>query len=247
MMSQMTPERILIVEDAPDTRAGLRAALEEVAGYTVSDVGDGAKALPAFLSVRPHLVLVDIGLPGMNGFDLCERMREMAEVPVIVFSASRDTEAKLEAFRRGADDFVVKDAPLDELLARIEAALRRARLRGPDLQEVGVYSDSVLRLDAGQATVTVRGLPAELTPIEYTLLTHLVQHPGQPFTAAQLAHRVWGPEYGSEDQVKWHIGRLRRKIERDPAGPELVVTRRGFGYSYVPPATSRSPFKPHSG
>ena len=231
----MTSERILVVEDAPDLRAGLRAALEEIAAYEVFEAGDGRGALAAFFAERPDLVLLDIGLPDMNGFDLCERMREMSDVPVIVFSGTRETEAKLEAFRRGADDYVVKDARIDELLARIDASLRRARVARANGSEADVYADPALQLDLTRSTATVRGQPVDLTPIEYRLLSFLVRHPRRPFRAEELLHRIWGAGYGSEDQVKWHIGHLRRKIECDPANPELLVTRRGFGYSYMPP------------
>ena len=232
----MTCERILVVEDAADLRAALRAALEEIAGYEVFEAEDGRRALASFFTVHPDLVLLDIGLPGMDGFDLCERMREMSDVPVIVFSGTSDTEAKLEAFRRGADDYVVKDVQIDELLARIDASLRRARVPASNGGEADVYADPVLQLDLARATATIRGKPVELTPIEYRLLSLLVRHPRRPFRAQELLHRIWGVEYHSEDQVKWHIGHLRRKIERDCGSPELLVTRRGFGYSYVPPS-----------
>jgi len=232
----MSNERILVVEDAPDLRAALRAALEEIAAYEVFEAEDGRRALEAFFTARPNLVLLDIGLPGMNGLDICERMREMSDVPVIVFSGTSETEAKLEAFRRGADDYVVKDVRIDELLARIETSLRRARGSASNDGETDVYADPVLHLHLSRATATIRGKPVELTPIEYRILSLLVQHPRRPFRTEELLHRVWGAEYHSEDQVKWHIGHLRRKIERDWGSPELVVTRRGFGYSYMPPS-----------
>ena len=234
-VSPMASDKILLVEDAPDLRAGLRAALEEIGAYEVFEAEDGRRALTAFFAVRPDLVLLDIGLPGMNGFDICERMREVSDVPVIVFSCRNETEAKLEAFRRGADDYVVKDVQIDELLARIDASLRRARAHASSGEMPDAYSDPVLQLDLTRSTATVRGKPVDLTLTEYRLLSLLVQHPRRPFRAEELLHRVWGAGYHSEDQVKWHIGHLRRKIERDCGNPELLVTRRGFGYSYVPP------------
>ena len=232
----MASGRILVVEDAPDVRAGLRAALEDIGEYEVFEAEDGHQALSTFFVVHPDLVLLDIGLPGMSGFDLCERMREMSDVPVIVFSAKRETEMKLEAFRRGADDYVVKDVHVDELLARIGASLRRTRVPTSSGRAVDVYADPVLQLDLTRATASIRGTPVELTPTEYRLLSVLVQHPRRPFGTRELLHKVWGAEYHSEDQVKWHINHLRRKIERDSGNPELLVTRRGFGYSYVPPS-----------
>ena len=127
---------------------------------------------------------------------------------------------------------------MDELLARIDASLRRARVPPSGNRTPDAYADAVLHLDLTRATATVRGTPVELTPIEYRLLSLLVQDPRRPFSSEELLHKVWGAEYHSEDQVKWHVGHLRRKIELDHADPELLVTRRGFGYSYMPPPAS---------
>ncbi|MBM3957867.1 MAG: response regulator transcription factor [Gemmatimonadetes bacterium] len=231
----MTCETILLVEDAPDVRASLRAALEELGSYQVHEAENGAQALVAFFELRPDLVLLDIGLPKMSGFDVCERVREMSDVPVVVLSARGEVEAKVEALRKGADDYVVKGGSMNELLARIEAGLRRARATASRSSNREVHADGALRLDLGRATATVRGEPVELTPTEFKLLSLLVQHPGRPFGTEELAHRIWGAEDRSEDQVKWHVGHLRRKIERDWGRPEMVVTRRGFGYAYMPP------------
>ena len=226
--------RVLVVEDDPGFRVAIEAALED-AGCELMIIDDGNEALRGLYSFRPDLVLLDIRLPGMNGLDLCERIRAMSEVPIIIFSALHDTGEKLLAFERGADDYVVKDTPMEELTARIAVALRHSnKSRSADVEEG--YSDSCVEIDFTRYAVRVRGEDVDLTPTEYKILTLLVKRAGQPVPPQQLLRRVWGPEYDSEDLVKWHVGRLRRKIELNPEKPELVVTRRGFGYVYAAPA-----------
>ena len=238
----MACEKILLVEDAPDVRAGIRAALEELAAYEVFEAASGPEALATFYEVRPDLVLLDIGLPEMSGIEVCERVREMSDVPVIVLSARAEVESKVEALSRGADDYVVKGASMTELLARIEAGLRRTRASTSN-GRAGLHADGVLQLDQERATARVRGEPVELTPTELKLLGLLVEHPGRPLGTGELARRLWGVEDRSEDQVKGHGGHLRRKIERDWGRPEMVVTRRGFGYAYVSPQAPPIPLR----
>jgi DNA-binding response OmpR family regulator len=231
----MAADKILIVEDGAELRRALTGLFAD-AGFEPHGVADGDSAMRAFYSVQPDLALLDIRLPGLSGLELCSRIREMSDIPIIIFSGIGDTKEKLEAFNRGADDYVVKTASLDELLARVHAGLRRAT-KTPQAQETAseVYRDSIINVDFSRSTVTVRGKAVDLTPTEYQLLSILVQNAGHPIRADQLLRRVWGPEYSTEDLVKWHIRHLRRKIEEDPERPKLVVTRRGFGYVYVRP------------
>lgn len=230
----MSSEKLLIVEDGAEVRKALTALFAD-AGLQPYGVADGDEAMRAFYSVQPDLVLLDIRLPGLSGLELCSRVREMSDVPIIIFSGIGDTKEKLEAFNRGADDYVVKTASLDELLARVNASLRRAR-PGQGQEVAGeVYNDPALSVDFARCAVSVRGTSIDLTPTEYQLLSILVQNAGHPIRADQLLRRVWGPEYNTEDLVKWHIRHLRRKIEQDAERPRLVVTRRGFGYVYVRP------------
>jgi len=226
--------RVLAVEDDPGFRVAIEAALED-AGCRLMLIDDGGEALRGLYSFRPDLVLLDIRLPGMNGLDLCASIRSMSDVPIIIFSALHDTSEKLIAFERGADDYVVKDTPMEELTARIAVALRHAGPTTTHEVEEG-YTDSCVEIDFTRFSVRVRGEDVDLTPTEYKILTLLVKRVGEPIPPQQLLRRVWGPEYDSEDLVKWHVGHLRRKIELNPEKPELVVTRRGFGYVYARPA-----------
>ncbi len=226
--------KILAVEDDPDVGFALQATLSD-AGYECAVITDGDEALRGLYGFQPDLVLLDLNLPGTPGMELCEQIRGMSDVPVIIFTAEARTDEKLEAFARGADDYVVKDCPVDELLARIAAGLRRARTPAATERRDDLYTDAVLEVDYARSEVKVRGERVNLTPTEYKILTFLVEQIGRPVPPDRLLKRVWGPEYSGEDLVKWHMAHLRRKIEADPDRPELVVTRRGFGYMYAPP------------
>ncbi|MFP6595662.1 MAG: winged helix-turn-helix domain-containing protein [Dehalococcoidia bacterium] len=216
------------------TRTAIEAALED-AGCELLIIDDGNETLRSLYSFRPELVLLDIRLPGVNGLDLCSSIRSISDVPIIIFSALHDISEKLIAFERGADDYVVKDTPMEELTARIAVTLRHA---GPStiVEPDEGYADSCVEIDFTRFSVRVRGVEVDLTPTEYKILTLLVKRAGEPVPPQQLLRRVWGPEYDSEDLVKWHVGHLRRKIELNPEKPELVITRRGFGYVYARPA-----------
>ena len=227
----MTSEKILAVEDSSEVREALDGAITE-AGYRLNMIADGDEALRVFYEFQPDLVLLDVMLPGMSGFELCERIRAMSNVPVIIFSGLGSEREKIWAFEHGADDYVVKGTGMGELMARIAAGLRRASnpTPGPTIDK---YSDDVLEIDFARRTLILRGEDVDLTPTEYKLLSMLVRQRGQPVPAEQLLHGVWGREYDTEELVKWHIGHLRRKVELDPRKPTLVTTRRGFGYVYV--------------
>lgn len=229
----MTAEKILFVEDSDDVRMAFEAVLED-AGYEVSAIANGDDAPRDVYQFQPDLVLLDIMLPGLSGFDLCRRIRAMSNIPVVMLSALSDEREKLRAFENGADDYVVKGTGTAELLARINAALRRARLpQAGSLEDR--YADGEVNVNFARRAVTVRGEAVELTPIEYGLLTTLIRNEGHPVQPAKLLEAVWGAGYDPE-LVKWHIGRLRRKIEDKPEKPRLVLTRRGYGYVYAAPA-----------
>jgi len=230
----MIDARVLVVEDMADIRAALEAALEDE-GYEAYPAADGTEALRAFYEFRPDLVLLDMLLPGMHGLDVCERLRSMSTIPVIVFSAVGSEEEKLAAFSRGADDYVVKGVGMNELMARVAAALRRSQAPARDAAPE-TYADPILQLDFTRRAAVVRGETVDLTPTEFDLLATLVRSKGRPFMAGELLHEVWGPAYDTDDLVKWHIAHLRSKIEENRERPQLVVTRRGFGYVYLAPA-----------
>ena len=228
----MADEKVLVVEDIDELRSALTTTLER-AGYEVCAVSDGDKALRAFHSFQPDLALLDILLPGRSGIEVCERIREMSAIPVVILSAIANEDDKLTAFEKGADDYVVKGTGLRELVARINAALRRARASSEG--DAGqTYTDDVLMIDFARQLTWVRGETVDLTPIEYKLLSILVRHEGRPHTGDELAQCTWGSMYDRK-LVGWHIQRIRAKIEEEPIHPRLLVTRRGFGYVYVPP------------
>ena len=228
----MAGEKIFLVEDTDDVRITMQMVLEK-AGYSVKGAADGPEALREFYSFQPDLVLLDIMMPGMDGFTVCRRIRDMSDVPIIMLTAIGDEIEKVRALEMGADDFVVKGTGMDELLARVRSALRRAQL--PPVGPVGdKYFDAVIEIDFKRQQVDVRGERVELTPKEYGLLTVLVQRDGSPVTTGELLRAVWDSGYDPE-LVKWHVTRLRRKIEVDSNKPELIVTRRGYGYAYNSP------------
>ncbi|MEX0761483.1 MAG: response regulator transcription factor [Dehalococcoidia bacterium] len=225
----MPGDKILIVEDSTDVREGLTIALQSV-GYVVEGVGDGRKALRAFYEYQPALVMLDLGLPGLSGLEVCQRLRAMSNAPIIVLSGMDGEPKKIEALEAGADDYVVKGAGWGELIARVQANIRRAR----DQDAVHVqdsYRDARLAVDFAARTVELDERQVELTPIEYQLLCTLIKSKGQPVPAEKLLHSVWGRTYETENLVKWHMSRLRKKLYGDSEG--MIVTRRGFGYVYV--------------
>ena len=226
-------EKILSVEDEPALHTLLRALLEE-GGFTVVQARDGEEGLRQFYQHRPDLVMVDLMMPKMDGYELTRRIREMAATPIIVVSALGQEIDKVQALEAGADDYITKPFGRTELIARIRAAIRRSKLP-PAPAPVQTYADTEVRIDWARHEVTVRDKSVELTPIQFRLLTTFVTHPGQALTQDQLVDQVWGTDADTLDSVKWHVGHLRRKIERDPNSPHLILTVRGVGYKYHKP------------
>jgi two-component system response regulator VicR len=228
----MAQVKILIVEDSPEILDGLKEFFEEE-DYEVTGVTTGDAALKIFYQYQPDLVFLDVMLPGLSGFEICARVRELSEVPVIMYSALGSETEKVEAFEKGADDYIVKGTGMGEVMARVSAVMRRAS-GSATAENAETYVDDVLNINYTSQTIAVRGEAIDLTPTEYKLLTTLVNQKGRPIPADQLLHGVWGREYSTDELVKWHIGHLRRKIELDPSAPTLIVTRRGYGYVYLP-------------
>jgi DNA-binding response OmpR family regulator len=204
-------------------------AAVERAGHRVSAAPDGRAGLRMLYDLRPDLVLLDVVMPGIDGWKTLELIREVSNVPVIMLTA-RDSEIeRVRGLRGGADDYVGKPFGHAELAARIEAVLRRANEK-PAVREV--YDDGVVYIDFDGHEVRVRGERVELTPLEFRLLSALTENAGLVLSRDQLLDLVWGAGYDSGDQVKLYVRYLRRKIELDPADPELIETVRGFGYRY---------------
>jgi DNA-binding response OmpR family regulator len=234
----LADEKVLVVEDTQAIRDGLLLALSE-AGYETRAADNGRDALKEFYEFQPDLVLLDLMLPAMNGAEVCKRIRSASDTPVIILSAVDDEAQKVHALTIGADDYVVKGAGIGELLARIKAALRRARLRR-STRPASHYADTLLEIDFAKQAVAVSGRSVELTPIEFRLLSELVRHEGRPLSSVELLTAVWGPDYEADSLVKWHISRLRRKLSKAMGRPEMdmIVTRRGYGYAYFEQAAA---------
>lgn len=219
---------ILLVEDQAELRDLVGLWLKR-AGYVCEAVGDGRSALRLFYETHPDLVLLDLSLPEMDGWQLCERIREVSQVPIIMLTATGEEAAKVRALQMGADDYVTKPFGFPELLARIEAVLRRARAAG---QPHEVYRHGDVLLDAPAHRATLRGADLKLTPTEYRLLAFFMQHPGQLLTHRQILESVWGPAYvGDIDSLRIYIRSLRKKLEGEN-GPHYIGTEHGLGYRF---------------
>ena len=224
----MSDGRILVVDDDSDIRGLLRELLDR-RGFAVAEAKDGQEALRAFYAERPDLVVLDVAMPILDGWKTLERIRELSDVPVIMLTAKMSELEKTRGLRAGADDYVTKPFGRQELLARVEALLRRSGSRSAEPE---TYSDAFVTIDFAQRTVIARGEPVDLTPLEFRLLSAFIRHPNQVLTHEQLLELVWGDAHASKDQVKLYVGYLRKKLAPDAPDAAPIDTRRGFGYTY---------------
>lgn len=228
----MSRSLVLVVEDEPDIRKLVRVILER-AEMDVVEATTGADGLRIFYERRPDLVILDIGLPDLDGWQLLERIRELSDVGVLVLTARATEMEKVRGLRGGADDYLTKPFGRQELVARIEALLRRSGGRG---FEAECYDDGLIEVDFKQRRATVLGRELHLTPTEFRLLGAFVRHPGRVLGHDQLLEVVWCDTLdGSRNRVKLYVGYLRRKL-RSTAGVNPIETVRGFGYRYNPAA-----------
>ncbi|MCI0829408.1 MAG: response regulator transcription factor [Chloroflexi bacterium] len=233
-MASDQPKKILVIEDDEDIRTVVVARLTR-AGYETTVAFDGKDGLRRFYGDRPDLVVLDIAMPVMDGWQVLERLREVSEVPVLILTAATQERDKLRGLRSGADDYITKPFSGEELLARIEVALRRASSSAEEAETTG-YSDLEIAIDFQKHEVFVRGEPIALSPTEFRLLAALTRSANQVLSQDQLLDQVWGSEYvGSLEVVRLYVGYLRRKIERNHEVPALIETVRGFGYRYRRP------------
>jgi DNA-binding response OmpR family regulator len=233
MATAPPPRRVLVVDDDDDIRLLLRELLSG-AGYLVETAQDGRAALRVFHEKPIDVVVLDLSMPELDGFETLERLRDVSDVPVILLTARSSEIDKVRGFRAGADDYVVKPFGRQELLARIEALLRRA----PEATHLEHYDDGAISIDYARRLVMSRGLPVRLTPLEFRLLDAFARHPGQVLSADQLIEHCWRHEAGvSRDQVKLYVSYLRKKLGHDAGGWQPIETVRGFGYRYVPPSS----------
>jgi DNA-binding response OmpR family regulator len=236
-MSARGQGTVLLVEDNAPMRELLATVLRR-AGYDVVPAPDGVEGLHLFSARRPDIVLLDVHMPGLNGWEVLERIRERSEVPILMLTALSDDTSKVRALNGGADDYLVKPASAPELIARVGALLRRAR-RVPGFDAVDTYDDGMVRVDFDARVAQVHGREVSLTPLEYRLLSAFVRRPGQILSREDLLREVWHDETGGpSDHVKIYVGYLRRKLGLT-ADSELIETVRGFGYRWL-----REPVQP---
>lgn len=218
--------RVLIVDDEPAIRRFLETALG-TGEFQIHKAEDGHSALAAAVAIRPDIMLLDLGLPDMDGIEIIRRVREWSQVPIIVLSVREREDDKVGALDAGADDYLTKPFGVPELLARIRVAMRRS------LQEVAepVFRVDDLEVDLHLRKVKVRGNDVQLTPTEYDLLRLFVTHPGKVLTHAHILKQIWGVGYVEQPHVlRVNISNLRHKIEKDPSRPRYIMTEPGIGY-----------------
>lgn len=221
------PIRVLVVDDEPQIRRLLRTSLG-AQGYHIVEASSGEEAVTKVATDPPHVVLLDLGLPDMDGIGVIRRVREWTNVPIVVLSVRGREADKIEALDGGADDYVTKPFGMGELVARIRAALRH-RLQSE--VEEPLFRSAGLTVDLARRVVTVNGREVKLTPKEYDLLRILVTHAGKVLTHQHLLREAWGRAYVNQTHyLRVYIGQLRHKIEPDPTQPRYIVTEPGVGY-----------------
>jgi len=226
--------RILVVDDEPQLTRVLRTGLKSHS-YDVRTAADGLSGLETFNDWHPDLVITDLAMPNMNGLELCRKIRAVSPVPIIVLSAKGEEKTKVEALDIGADDFVTKPFGIDELLARIRAALRRAVTPVVNGVEPTLLQEGDFRVDLESRSVTVGDREIHLTPKEFDLLTYLMKHAGKVLTHRRLLAALWGGNSVEQNEyLRVFVGNLRKKIETDAATPRYILTEPWIGYRFNP-------------
>lgn len=226
---------LLIVEDEPPIRRLLHTALS-AHGFRLLDTDAGEKALRLAAQQPPDLIILDLGLPDLDGQEVIRRLREWLTAPILVLSARDQEKQKVAALDSGADDYLTKPFGTDELLARIRASLRRST--HPLDSALPTYEIGELRLNIAERRIVVRGEEVHLTPLEFKLLVLMVRHAGKVLTHRFLLKEVWGPLRDEPHHLRVLMAALRRKIERDPAQPQYLLTEQGVGYRFVSTASA---------
>lgn len=227
-------QRILIVDDEPQITRVLRRSLT-THGYDLRVASDGLAALQTFGDWPPDLVVTDLSMPNTDGLQLCRNLRAISQVPIIVLSVRGEERTKVQALDAGADDYITKPFGIDELLARIRAALRRAQTAKSDDVVSPILEVGDFRLDLEDRRVTVKGAEVHLTPKEYDLMVYLISHPGKVLTHRTLLTSIWGGESVEQTEyLRVFVGQLRKKIEPEPATPRYILTEPWIGYRFYP-------------
>ncbi len=218
--------QVLVIDDEVQIRRFLRISLAG-GGYQTHEAETGEVGLLKAAQLRPDMIILDMGLPDMDGLDVLRRLREWTKTPIIILSVRDRDQDKVTALDAGADDYLTKPFSTDELMARIRVALRHA---APS-EENQIFKTEDLQVDLTRRLVTVKGEPVKLTPTEYALLRLLIQHAGKVLTHRQILREVWGREYESETHyLRVYFAQLRQKIESDPTRPSIILTESGIGY-----------------
>jgi len=227
--------KLLVVDEEPGVVKVVRAAFRmQEPQWEVLSASNGEEALEMLEREKPDLILLDVEMPGLNGFDVLRAIRRFSDVPVIMLTVRDDEISKVTGLELGADDYITKPFGYLELVARVRAVLRRAE--GLPLVHEGKFVCDDVEVDFNTRRVTVAGRPVSLTNTEYRLLYHLVRNAGRPLSHETLLARVWGHEYTDEiNYIKVYINRLRAKIEPDPSKPRYILTEHGYGYSFRSP------------
>lgn len=222
---------VLVVDDEKPLRDFVRRNLE-ARGYKVLNAANGLEALAIFENEQVDLVILDIMMPHLDGLETTRRIREDSRAPIIILTALGEEADKVRAFDLGADDYLTKPFGVGELLGRIKAVLRRSHWAEPSAPEERIVRGQIV-VDMSRHEVTVRGQPANLTPIEFNLLVYLMRHTGRVLAHRDILQNVWGHEYGNEvEYLRVYMGHLRQKMEADPLKPEYILTERGIGYRF---------------
>ncbi|PKO18239.1 MAG: DNA-binding response regulator [Chloroflexi bacterium HGW-Chloroflexi-10] len=232
-------EKILIVEDELSLQETLAYNLRKQ-GYEVEAVGDGPSALEAARRIKPELILLDIMLPGMDGFEVCRILRNEMSTPVLMLTARDDEIDRVVGLEVGADDYLTKPFSMRELIARVKAMLRRVRIireevsaSQVDVPDKLIHEFGNLKIDIGRREIRIDGVLINLKPKEYELLFHLAKHKNQVLSRDQILESVWGWDYvGDSRTVDVHVRWIREKVEKDPANPQRIITVRGAGYRF---------------
>jgi len=225
----MEKVKVLIVDDENAIRRFLRTALE-AHGYEIYEAATGEDAILQTINLRPQLIILDLGLPGIDGIEVTRRVREWAQTPIIILSVQNQDEDKITALDAGADDYLTKPFSVGELTARLRVAMRHAQTEKPEQ----IFECGQLRVDLTARVVSVEGEEIQLTPTEYDLLKVLIRYAGRVLTHQQLLREVRGAGYQTETHLlRVHMSNLRRKIEANPANPHYILTEPGVGYRLV--------------